>query len=310
MIFAARALMVSLAFFALLYTFLSLILALAWSWLRFGKLIQRLSANVLFRLRVAPFAISAAVSLFLICPSFFELETHSMDEDLGTFALGVCALLLLGAGLFRVIAAEIRTRRIVSACLEGAVRLERYGVTDATISRHNVAPLMLVGIRVPRILISQSTRNVLSNEEIRAAVRHEAQHMRARDNLKKAIFNFLPFPGMKSLQEAWQQAAELAADNGAVSSRREALDLAAALLKLSRHYPHQMVPDYATSFVSSGESMTNRVERLLAWEKTLDARANRWGYATFITCTAFLAVALKLGSVLALIHSITERFVP
>jgi len=56
--------------------------------------------------------------------------------------------------------------------------------------------------------------------------------------------------------------------------------------------------------------MTHRVERLLAWEKAPDARANRWGYATFITCTAFLAVALKLGSVLALIHSITERFVP
>ena len=310
MIFAARGIMVSLAFFALLYTFLSLILVLAWRWLSFGKLSQHLSPNVLFRLRVAPFAISAAVSLFLISPSFFELETHSMDEDLGTFVLGLCALLFLGAGLFRVIAAEIRTRRIVSACLESAVRLERYGVTDATISRQSVAPLMLVGIRVPRILISQSTQNVLSNEELVAAVRHEAEHLRARDNLKKAIFNFLPFPGMKGLQEAWQEAAELAADNGAVSSRREALDLAAALIKLSRQYPHQLVPDFATSFVSSGESMTNRVERLLAWEKAPDAGSNLWGYAAFITSVAILAVALKLGPVLALIHSITERFVP
>jgi len=309
-IFAARGIMVSLAFFALLYTVLSLVLMVAWRWLSFGKLSQHLSPNVLFRLRVAPFAISAAVSLFLISPSFFELETHSMDEDLGTFVLGVCALLFLAAGLFRVIAAEIRTRRIISACLEGEVRLEQYGVTDATISRQSAPPLILVGIRVPRILIAQSTQNVLSNEELRAAVRHEAVHLRARDNLKKAIFNFLLFPGMKSLQEAWQEAAELAADNGAVSSRREALDLASALIKLSRHYPQQVVPDYATSFVSGGESMTNRVERLLAWEKAPDARANRWGYATFITCTAFLAVALKLGSVLALIHSITERFVP
>jgi beta-lactamase regulating signal transducer with metallopeptidase domain len=310
MIFVARGIMVSLAFFALLYTFLSLVLVLAWRWLSFRKLSKHLPQDVLFMLRVAPSALSAAVSLFLICPSFIALETHSTDEDLGTFVLGVCALLFLGAGLFRVLAAEARTRRIVAVCLKGAVNLEPDGVTYAIISPQSVAPLMLVGIRVPRILISQSTHHILSDAELLVAVRHETEHLRSRDNFKKAIFNFLPFPGMRGLGEAWQEAAELAADDGAVSSRREALDLAAALIKLSRHYPHVTIPDFATSLVSGGESTTKRVERLLVWEKAPDVVSNRWRNAALAACALSLAVAVKLGPVLALIHSITERFVP
>jgi beta-lactamase regulating signal transducer with metallopeptidase domain len=309
-IFVARGIMVSLAFFALLYTFLSLLLVLAWKWLSLRKLSKHLSPDVLFMLRVAPFAISAAVSLFLICPSFVALETRSMDEDLGTFVLGISALLFLGAGLFRVLAAEARTRRIVTACLEGAVNLERDGVTDAMLSPRSVAPLMLIGIRVPRILISQATHHLLSDAELLAAVRHEAKHLRARDNLKKAILNFLPFPGMEGLEKSWQEAAELAADDGAVSNRKEALDLAAALIKLSRHCPDQTIPDFATSLVSGGESTTKRVERLLVWEKARDVASNRWRNALLTACAVSLAVAMKLGPVLTLIHSITERFVP
>jgi hypothetical protein len=309
-IFAARGIMVSLAFFALLYTSLSLIVVLAWRWFSPRTVNTRLRPGVLFRLRVAPFAIAGSVSLFLICPSFLVFENHAMDEDLGTFVLGTCALLLFGAGLLRVIVAEARTRRVVTACLQGAVNLDDDGMSYATVSLQSVAPLMLVGIREPRILISQSTQHILSNEELLVAVRHEAEHLRARDNLKKAILNFLPFPGMKELGEAWQEAAELAADDSAVSSRKEALDLAAALIKLSRHYPHRTIPDFATSLVSGGESTTKRVERLLAWEKAPDAVSNRWRCAALLACTACLAFVVKVGPVLALIHSITERFVP
>ena len=55
MIFAVRALMVSLAFFALLYTFLSLGLSLAWKCVG-SRLCKYLAANGLLMFRVAPFA--------------------------------------------------------------------------------------------------------------------------------------------------------------------------------------------------------------------------------------------------------------
>jgi len=308
-IFAVRAIMVSLAFFALLYTFLSLVLVVAWNQLS-SKLNQHLPPDGLFMLRVAPFAISAAVSIFLILPSFVVFETHSMDEDIGTFALGVCAVLFLSIGLFRVVVAEVRTRRIVKACLEGAVEFESGDAARAVITPKTISPLMMAGIRMPRILISQSTHHILSDAELLVAVRHESQHLRARDNLKKAIFNCLAFPGTAGLEAAWQEAAEFSADRGAVSRRREALDLAAALIKLSRRSSHPTMPLFAIGLINDNEATTKRVEHLLSWKEKSKVPRERWRYAVLAACAACVAVAMKLGPVLFLFHSITERFVP
>ena len=54
------------------------------------------------------------------------------------------------------------------------------------------------------------------------------------DNLKKVLISATPFPWMNGLEKSWRGAAELAADDAAVQNRQEALDLAAALIKLSR----------------------------------------------------------------------------
>lgn len=309
MIFALRAVMVSLAFFAILYSLLSLVLVLAWKALTFFRLTKPFSARGLFTLRVIPFAIAGAVSLFLTLPSFLMLEAHSMDEDFATFALCLCGVLILAAGIYRVITAEARTRRVVSACMAGATDLEASPDAPAIVLPKSVTPLMLVGIRVPRILISESVCKLLSDAELRATLRHETEHFRSCDNLKKAILNCLPFPGMSDLEEAWQETSELAADNGAVSSREEALDLAAALIKLSRHFPCQAIPDLATGLVGVG-SVAVRVERLLAWEESPAVSPNRWRFAVPVAVAAFLALVAKLGSALILIHSLTERLVP
>jgi len=310
MIFALRGIMVSLAFFAILYSLLSLMLVLAWLALRLCRLQQHINARGLFTLRLIPFGISVAVSLFLTLPSFLLLEGHSLDEDLGTLGLSVCAMLILGAGIYRVLAAEVRTRRIVSACLAGAIDLKRNSMTPAIVLPRSVVPLMLVGIRVPRILISASACKVLSDGELQAAVRHEAAHSRSRDNLKKAILSCLPFPGMTSLEEAWQEASEMAADDGAVSSRGEALDLAAALIKLARHFPPRTMPDLATGLVSAVGSVTSRVERLVAWKECTAASPNGWRYVVAVVILTFFGLAAKLGPALALVHSLTERLVP
>lgn len=310
MIFALRAVMVSLAFFALLYSFLSLLLVLAWRGLRLRRVHELIGAPGLFTLRVIPFVISAGVSLFLTLPSFLLLERHSLDEDMGTFGLGACAMVILGAGIYRVVAAEARTRRFFSACLEGAIGLERTAVSPAIILVQSIIPVMLIGIRVPRILIPASVGKLLSDGELRAAVRHETAHLRSRDNLKKAILNCLPFPGMASLEEAWQEASELAADDSAVSNRAEALDLAAALIKLARHFPGQAVPELATGLVSAVGSVTGRVERLVAWKESSAASPYRWRYVIAVACIAFIGLALEAGSALILVHSLTERLVP
>lgn len=310
MIFVLRAFMVSLAFFVLLYSFLSLLLVLTWLVLRLLLCHKQIGAAGLFTLRVIPFAISATVSLFLALPSFLLLERHSLDEDAGTFVLGTCALLILGMGIYRMLAAQARTRRVVSACLEDTVGLKCNSATPTIFVARSVAPVMLVGVGAPRILISESARKVLSDSELQAALRHETAHSRSRDNLKKAILNCLPFPGMASLEEAWQEASEFAADDGAVSSRDEALDLAAALIKLARHFPHQDVPDLATGLVSVVGSVTSRVGRLVSWRESSAATPFGWRYLLVGSLVTLFALAGKFGSALALVHSLTERFVP
>jgi beta-lactamase regulating signal transducer with metallopeptidase domain len=310
MIFVLRAIMVSLAFFVLLYSFLSLLVVLTWRGLRLCHFQKRISALGLFTLRAIPFATSAAVSLFLTLPSFLLLETHSLDEDLGTFLLGACATLILGTGICRVLAAEARTRRVVSACLESAIGIEHNAVTPAIVLARSITPVMLVGVRTPRILISASACKVLNDGELRAAVRHETAHSRSCDNLKKAVLNCLPFPGMASLEEAWREASELAADDGAVSSRAEALDLAAALIKLARHFPCHAVPDLATGLMSAVGSVTSRVERLMAWKESSVASSYRWRYIVAGALIACFVLAAKLGPALTLVHSLTERLVP
>jgi beta-lactamase regulating signal transducer with metallopeptidase domain len=233
-----------------------------------------------------------------------------MDEDLGTFALSVSASLFLGAGLYRVMSASARTRRVVAECLEGARGLRADDTTSALVSPQSVLPLMLIGVRIPRVLISEAARDLLSEGELRAAVRHEVVHLRSRDNLKKVILSFISFPGMTDLERTWQEAAELAADDGAVSSREQALDLAAALIKLSRRFPSQAAPAFTTGFVGVNALVATRVERLLAWKKGSATTHKAWHYAVPVAFAAILGLAAKLGPVLVLMHSLTERTVP
>ena len=75
MIFAARGLLVSLAFFATVYCPLSLLVVLVWrSMAGRCRTSVMVSANFLFALRIFPLTVSALVTLFFTFPSFWLLE--------------------------------------------------------------------------------------------------------------------------------------------------------------------------------------------------------------------------------------------
>ena len=98
-------------------------------------------------------------------------------------------------------------------------------------------PLTVAGILRPSVWLSRAAEFVLTERELQSALRHEFVHVRRRDNLRKLILRLVAFPGMAELESAWREATEMAADDGAVSSASEALDLAAAVIKLSRLAP-------------------------------------------------------------------------
>jgi Zn-dependent protease with chaperone function len=310
-IFAARGLLVSLAFFATVYCPLSLLIVLAWPGIRRMDRERRAnSANFLFGLRIFPFAFSAVVSLFFTFPSFWLLERASPDEDAATFILALCSLVILGAGLFRVLRTQASTARAVTQWLREATSIGSDAIT-AQLSASDGAPaLILVGIRKPRVMVSDMATMVLSDDELQVAVRHELGHMRSWDNLKKVLISATPFPGMGSIESAWREAAELAADDAAVANRQEALDLAAALIKLSRSCQQWPKPLLATGLVSGAGSIRLRVERLLQWRMARRHVRRAWPWTLLVLFTMIMGIACKYGSALALTHRLTELLVP
>jgi beta-lactamase regulating signal transducer with metallopeptidase domain len=319
--FALRGIAVSLAFFVLLYCALSSLVAVAWRILKRLHTRESSAASALFALRVLPLAASVVVTFVFVVPSFQLLEPRSMDidEGMGTMpaALGMCALVLIVYGLFRVISAQAKSARLVARWLDEAHPLDihagapvRFSApTLAFRSRRAAPPLLLIGVGKPRVLVSASTIALLGNDELRVALKHEFAHVQSRDNLKKLIFRFCPFPGMAVLESAWSQAAELAADDAAVSSLEDAVDLAAALVKLSRLIPVEAAPICTVGFVTG--SISARVSRLLAWNEASTIQRTRSGarYLIPAALVALLCICITYGPALALTHEVTEWLV-
>lgn len=295
--FAARGLVVSLAFFSVLYSFLSVVIMLLWRALDRRQSVT-VSPNFLFGLRLFPFAASLAVTVFLTFPSFWLMERASLDEDSETFLLALCGMLMLAAGVYRVLRAQARTWQAVA-------HWESQPAND------NVAPpLLLVGVLQPRLLISSNAVSALTRDELKVAVRHELGHKSAKDNLKKVLVSSTPFPGMNRLEQAWLEASELAADDAAVTNRSEALDLAAALIKLSRCPAEHSESILATALMSGSASIDIRVKRLLAWRVDTRRLQLSWPVTLAVLLTIAVAIGGNYGATLAITHRLTELLVP
>jgi Zn-dependent protease with chaperone function len=309
--FAVRGVAVSLTFFVLMYCFLSALVAVSWRWLKVLRAAEQSVADLLFVLRVVPLFASILITAAFVVPSFEILEPRSIDEGTGwlPLAFGTAAFLLIAYGSYRVISAQVRTSRIVAGWLEGASPLETAAQTTTLCSRRETPPLTLVGMRAPRVLVSEAAFAVLGRDELQVALRHELAHIRSWDNLKKLIFRFAPFPGLAKMEAAWSQAAELAADDSAVSNLSDALDLAAALVKLSRLVPVEAAPACTVGFVTG--SIRARIARLLAWDESGNTRPRsipRWLAIPPVAVAVFCAF-VTYGPALALTHEVTEWLV-
>jgi Zn-dependent protease with chaperone function len=310
MMFVFRATIVTLGFFGVLYCLLSLLVVCAW---RSASLLCRNSAvrlaRLLFALRIFPLLGAALVTLTFALPAFALLE-GGMDEDMGTVLFSVGTLLLFAAGLFRMWTAQAGASRVVAKWLEGARVLYVDAAELKLQARLDLPPLLLYGVSTPKVLVSEKAVALLSPDELRAAVRHEVGHVRSRDNLKKLIIYGLPFPGMSGLERSWQEAAEFAADEAAVSNSDEAIDLASALIKLSDLVPLQDPPLFTTGLVNIRALVRLRVERLLAWDEASSQAAQlRWWRLLPLVLLTAPHTAAHYGQALLFTHRITEWFI-
>ena len=312
MMFAIRGIVISLTLFWLSYCSLSVLVVCGSryiEWLR--PLPPRVFVTLLFAARILPLALSTLATLAFVAPSFVLLEPHGMEERIGVapVVLSACCLAFFAFGLFRVIYAQINTRRVVSHWLRHARRLDFASIAPAFQLAGTVPPLMLAGICWPRLLVSESALALLSPDELKSAVQHEIAHLHFHDNLKKLALRFAWFPFMGELEKAWQQAAEQAADDAAVSNAKEALDLAAALIKLSRQVRNQPLPIISMGLVHD-VFVRVRISRLVNWKETRVRSARKsWSFFISGALAMLLLTAAAYGPLLTQTHAITEWLV-
>jgi beta-lactamase regulating signal transducer with metallopeptidase domain len=242
-----------------------------------------------------------------------------VEESVGILAavLGCGGIAVMLAGVWNAVTALVRATRTV-ALWSSEARVMECGAAN---SRQSVAvmrtsavapPLTAAGILRPRVWLSGAAEFVLTERELRCALRHEVVHVRRRDNLRKLFLRMVAFPGMAQLESEWREAAEMAADDAAVSNASEALDLAAAVIKLSRLAPLQISPELTTGLVHSpAESVNARVERLIGWTEARQSRASRYSlaYAMCGMLSVASALAFTYSGMLVRVHAATEWLV-
>jgi hypothetical protein len=114
------------------------------------------------------------------------------------------------------------------------------------------------------------------------------------------------------LESAWREASEMAADDAAVSSASEALDLAAAVIKLSRLTPLEPPAELTTALVySPAQSVNARVERLIAWTERRQNTGPRYSlrYPLCAAVAVVAALAVTYSALLVRVHAATEWLV-
>jgi beta-lactamase regulating signal transducer with metallopeptidase domain len=319
--FAMRGIAVSFSVFVMLYCALSAAVCGVWRrvWLGGQQYSARRCADLLFVLRLAPFVVAAGVTLLLTVPSFLLLEPHAVDEPIGTVPvlLSLCGMALLLVGVWKASAALVRASRSV-AQWSSAGRASAPSLIDSvnSISVLRISgaapPLTAAGILRPSVWLSQAAEFVLTERELETALRHEVAHVRRRDNLRKLVLRLVAFPGVAELESAWREATEMAADDAAVSNASEALDLAAAVIKLSRLAPLEPPAELTTALIHSpAESVNARVERLIAWteRRQMPAPGYFLAYPLCAAAAVVVSLAVTYSQLLVRVHAATEWLV-
>jgi Zn-dependent protease with chaperone function len=307
-------------------------LASAGLWRLLERPAQRCSArsraDFLFALRVGPLTLALiSVALFLV-PSYLSYEPHSTSEVVSKklAALAIVSAAGVAFALWRGVRSWWATHALLQKWLATADRIKLSQVNVPTFRVRHLFPLIaVVGTIHPRLFIAERVLRTLSKEELIAAIEHECGHLAGRDNLKRSLLRacrdvLMIIPCGRSLDRAWAQASESAADEYAArESATVALNLASALLRIARMIPEgaRAAMPVAAFLVGSEETsgVKARVRRLIEIASTDYPSARNRSIARLIPWMSlglFVLIGVTLEStphLLATVHSLIEQIV-
>ena len=286
-------------------------------------------ARLLFSLRTFPAIVALLAVALLLVPSYLTFEPRHTTESV-SFKLGLLALLSatgIALSIYRGIATRRATAKLTSDWLERGRRLEINGIEiEAWRIEHTFPLVAIIGFLRPKLFIANQVLEILTPEEIFAALAHEKGHLAAGDNLKRGLLQacrdaLLIIPSGRLLDRAWSDASEEAADeNAARQGNNVALDLASALVKIARSIPDGARPTMPAGVFLLGDEeargIKSRVSRLLdlaateyrpAYDRDFVTRLFVWGPAALLLTS--LLIAGTNPSLLSRVHAFMEHAV-
>jgi beta-lactamase regulating signal transducer with metallopeptidase domain len=316
--YTLRAVLVSCSVFFLVYLAASLAMGcvcrpkLLARWTQLRAYLR--PANLIYSIRISPLVLAAIAVAGFTVPAFLRFEPLVSDESAGGLPVVLTAGLLsiVAVGGWRAWSAYAHTQRWVDRCVRSSTTHPVAG-NIAVVSSPEAAPVAMAGLCKSTILISAEAHAALSKPELRCAVAHELAHAGAGDNLKKLLLHLCAFPGLAALERAWMDAAEFSADAAAVKSDADAVELASALVKVSR-LRGSALPAIASG-LAEGHSglLAARVERLIHREIHRDKPAgmrSAWNAAlSACSCAVILAILFNYEALLRAAHECTELLV-
>jgi Zn-dependent protease with chaperone function len=217
---------------------------LSWPLLRTARRIRLRPASIagmLFAGRVLPLLLGLGVTLGLVLPAFLRFEPRSTAEGMGVklmslAAAGVVALLVMAVrGLLMLQATARMEKHWRAGSEERWVNVSGWPVRVTIVAASAPGLLAVTGCFRPQIFVARQAAGMLSSGELSAALSHELAHVRWFDNLKRLLLHATRPPrwmGGASLDAAWTNFSEVAADEAALANGASALDLASALVKM------------------------------------------------------------------------------
>jgi Zn-dependent protease with chaperone function len=263
------------------------------------------AAHALLTLRLSPALLAAFAVAALCIPSYLWLEPVSAAEDFGVACsiAAVLGLLVISRSIWRAARAVVRSRGFTGA-----------GTGEISIIDAPGSFMATTGLFRPRILISRAAADLLSADQLDAAIRHERAHWTSRDNLKRLFQMAAPEPlpfvrgAARRLDREWARFAEFAADDrAAAGDMHRCVSLAEALVQLARAGTPPEIP-LATSLIADSRDLAARVERLLSGVAPYQASRTPWKTAGVIAGSIVCCAMVANPASLALVHDLLERF--
>jgi Zn-dependent protease with chaperone function len=191
---------------------------------------------------------------------------------------------VVAVGVWKSLRGYLRFGRVVD-CLEIQTTLptqEQLRVIEEFSSKHSLNPRVIStsqpftfvwGIWNTKLIISTGLLNVLSGTQLLGVLEHEAAHHVRRDNCFKFILSFLSylsiaFPLTRLIANWHAQEIEFVCDEIAAAQTKSPLEIASALVMLSRTKSHAISEmPFAISFLKGKSSIVERrVRRLLEFD--------------------------------------------